>query len=153
MGTCAVLTRNLFTEHANTIVCQPARQCSIARENSDSECLQWVESGHGPAYRDAMKIAVEEGRLVVSGHHGGEINFADITHVAAEKVGKITYDEVFLIVRGQSGNAVTLGELDTGFADAEKTLRARLTDFPSNWWAAAKQAPVGVREQIWPSRV
>src|SRR5687768_15492766 len=98
-----------------------------------------------------MKIAVEEGRLVVSGHRGGAVRFADIMEVAAEKVGKITYDEVFLIVRGQTGDAVTLGELDAGFADAEQALRTRLPGFPSNWWAAAEQAPVGIRKQVWPT--
>ena len=46
-----------------------------------------------------MEIAVEEGRLVVSGRRGGAVRFADIAEVAAEKVGKITYDEVFLILR------------------------------------------------------
>lgn len=110
-----------------------------------------VESGHAPAYRNAMKIAVEEGCLVVSSHRGGAVCFADITNVAAEKVSKITYDEVFLIVQGQSGDTVTLGELDAGFADAEQALRARLPGFPSNWWTAAEQAPVGFREQVWPA--
>jgi hypothetical protein len=98
-----------------------------------------------------MKIAVEEGRLVVSGRRGGAVHFADIAEVAAEKVGKITYDEVFLIVRGQSGDALTLGELDEGFAEAEQALRAHLPDFPSNWLATAEQTPVGIRAQVWPT--
>ena len=98
-----------------------------------------------------MKIAVEEGRLVVSGRRGSAVCFHNITDVAAEKVSKITYDEVFLIVRGKSGDTVTLGELDAGFADAEQALRARLPGFPTNWWAAAEQAPVGFREQVWPT--
>lgn len=98
-----------------------------------------------------MKIAVEESRLVVSGRHGGAVCFANIAEVAAEKVGKITYDEVFLIVRGQSGEAITLGELDDGFAEAEQALRARLPGFPPDWWAAAEQAPVGSRAQVWPT--
>ncbi len=98
-----------------------------------------------------MKIAVEEDRLVVSGRGGGAVCFADITEVAAEKVGKITYDEVFLIVRELSGHALTLGELDEGFREAEQALRARLPSFPSDWWDAAEQAPVGVRAQVWPT--
>jgi hypothetical protein len=97
-----------------------------------------------------MKIAVEEGRLVVSGRRGGAVRFAEIEEVAAEKVGKITHDEVFLIVREQSGDSITLGELDDGFVEAEQALRARLPGFPSDWWAAAEQAPVGIRAQIWP---
>jgi hypothetical protein len=98
-----------------------------------------------------MKIAVEDARLIVTGPNGGAVHFADIAEVAAEKVGKVTYDEVFLIVREQSGDAITLGELDEGFADAEQALRARLPGFPLNWWAVAEQRPVGVRAQVWPT--
>ncbi len=98
-----------------------------------------------------MKITVEEGRRVVSGRRGGAVRFADIAEAAAEKVGKITYDEVFLIVQGQSGNDLTLGELDDGFAEAEQALQARIPGFPADWWAAAEQAPVGIRAQVWPT--
>ena len=59
-----------------------------------------------------MKIVVEEDRLVVSGRGGGAVRFADIAYVAAERVGVITYDKVFLIVRDQSGDQVTCSELD-----------------------------------------
>ena len=97
-----------------------------------------------------MKIAVEDDRLEVSGRRGGIIRFADIAEVASEKVGKITYDEVILIVREHSGNGVILGELDEGFAEAEQALRMRLPDFPSDWYGAAEEAPVGVRAQVWP---
>ncbi|HYJ52438.1 MAG TPA: hypothetical protein VEW04_04640 [Allosphingosinicella sp.] len=96
-----------------------------------------------------MKIAVELDRLVVSG--GGTVRFADIVDVAAEKVGKITYDEVFLIVRDRSGEAITCGELDEGFAEAEHALETHLSGFPSDWRAAAEEAPVGLRAQVWPT--
>lgn len=99
-----------------------------------------------------MKIAVEGDRLEVHGRRGGAVCLADIAEVASEKVGKITYDEVFLIVRDHSGNGVTLGELDEGFADAVQELRVRLPDFPSDWHGAAEQTPVGVRAQVWPPR-
>jgi hypothetical protein len=98
-----------------------------------------------------MKITVEDARLIVAGRNGGAVSFADIIEVAAEKVGKVTYDEVFLLVREQSGDAITLGELDQGFAEAEQALRARLPGFPSNWWATAEQAPVGMRAKLWPT--
>ena len=98
-----------------------------------------------------MKIVVEEGRLIVSGRRGGAVQFADIAEVAAEKVGKITYDEVFLIVRERAGDTVTLGELDEGFTEAEQALRSRLVGFPADWWATAEQAAVGVRVQVWPT--
>jgi hypothetical protein len=99
-----------------------------------------------------MNIALEGGRLVVSGRRGGAVRFADIVEVAAEKVGKITYDEVFLIVRDHSGGRVTLGELDERFADAEQALRTHLAGFPSDWRDLAEQSPVGGRAQVWPSQ-
>jgi hypothetical protein len=108
-----------------------------------------VESGHLTPYRVAMKITIEQDRLVVSG--GGTVRFADIAEVAAEKVGKITYDEVFLIVRNQSGEAITCGELDEGFTEAERALEKHLSGFPSDWRAAAEEAPVGLRAQVWPT--
>lgn len=96
-----------------------------------------------------MKIVLEEGCLVVGGSRGGNVRFADIVEGAAEKVGKITYDEVFLIVRQQSGEGVTLGELDEGFAEAEEARRVHLPGFPSDWRAAAEEAPIGLRSQLW----
>ena len=108
-----------------------------------------MESGRQPPYRVAMKITVEQDRLVVSG--GGTVRFADIADVAAERVGNITYDEVFLIVRDQTGEAITCGELDEGFAKAERALEKHLSGFPSDWRAAAEEAPVGSRAQVWPT--
>lgn len=96
-----------------------------------------------------MKISVEADSLVVSGRHGGAARFEEIAEVAAEKIGKVVYDEVFLIVRQRHGEAIALGELDDGFAAAEQELRKRLAGFPSDWWADAEQAPVGIRKQIW----
>ena len=96
-----------------------------------------------------MKIAVDEGRITVSGR-GPVVRFADVADVTAEKVGKVTYDEVFLIVREHSGNSITSGELDEGFTEAEQALRTRLAGFPSDWRATAEQAPVGVRGHVWP---
>jgi hypothetical protein len=99
-----------------------------------------------------MKITVKDDNLEVSGRRGGTIRFSDIAEVESEKVYKITYDEVFLIVREHSGNGVALGELDEGFAEAIHALRVRLPDFPSDWYGAADQAPIGVRAQVWPRR-
>ena len=102
-------------------------------------------------YREGMKVAVEEGRLVVRGRDAGSVCLANIAEVAAEKVDKVTYDEVFLIVREHSGDAVALGELDEGFAQAEAALRAHLTGFPLDWRVGIERAPVGIREQVWPT--
>lgn len=98
-----------------------------------------------------MKIVTEEDRLILSGRRGGGVRFADIIEVAAEKIGKVTYDEVFLIVRDKAGAAITFGELDEGFADAAQALRGRLPDFPSDWQGAAEMAAVGIRNQVWPT--
>lgn len=99
-----------------------------------------------------MKIRVEGDRLLIGGWmcRRRAIRFADIAEIAAEKVCKITYEEVFLIVRERSGAAAALGELDEGFADAERALRAHLPGFAANWYAIADQAPFGVRSQVWP---
>jgi hypothetical protein len=97
-----------------------------------------------------MKIAVDEDRIVVTGRGGGAVRFNEIAEVAAEKVDKVTYDEVFLIVRERSGNAITIGELDEGFAEAERVLRTHLAGFRSDWSTVAEQAPVGLRAQVWP---
>ena len=51
-----------------------------------------------------MKITVEDGCLMVGGR---AIQYADIAEINSEKIGKITYDEVFLIVWDQFCAAVT----------------------------------------------
>jgi hypothetical protein len=99
-----------------------------------------------------MKIAVDEDRIVVTGPGGGAVRFSEIAEVAAEKVDKVTYAEVFLIVRAQSGNVITIGELDEGFGEAEALLRTHLAGFRSDWWTVAEQAPVGLRAQVWPTQ-
>ena len=98
-----------------------------------------------------MKVAVQDGRIVVSGRRGGAIHVANVTEVAAEKVGKVTYDELFLIVREHSGDAVAIGELDEGFAEAEQALRSYLPNFPTDWKPTAEASPIGVRVQVWPT--
>jgi hypothetical protein len=98
-----------------------------------------------------MKITLtDSGFTAAQGKHSRAVEFDKIATVAAEKVGKITYDEVFLIIRDQSGDGVTLGELDDGFAAVERELRARLPNFPAGWWAEAEASPIGIRTEIWP---
>jgi hypothetical protein len=77
------------------------------------------------------------------------IAFTEIKSVSAEKVGKITYDEVFLIIHHVSGDDLHLGELDNGFAALEHAFREQLRDFPQDWWAKAEAAPVGARNKVW----
>lgn len=98
-----------------------------------------------------MKVAVQDGCIVVRGRPGGSVRLANVAEVAAEKVGKITYDEVFLILREHSGDAVAVGELDDGFAEAESALRTHLRNFPADWRAKAEASPIGLRGQVWPT--
>lgn len=93
--------------------------------------------------------ANDEGLEVIARGRTHRLAFSEMVSVAAEKVSKVTYDEVFLIILGHSGDGLVLGELDDGFANAEQVLRARLAAFPSDWWARAEQAPVGVTEEVW----
>lgn len=98
-----------------------------------------------------MKVTVQDGCIVVSGWRGGSVRLASVAEVAAEKIGKITYDEVFLIVRDHSGNSVSIGELDDGFAEAETALRAHVPNIPADWRANAEASPVGTWMQVWPT--
>jgi hypothetical protein len=48
-----------------------------------------------------MRVAVQDGRIVVSGRRGGAGRLAKIAEVTAEKLRKITYDELFPSSRGR----------------------------------------------------
>lgn len=96
-----------------------------------------------------MKIAVDADRIVVSGRGGGAVRFTDMAEIAAEKMDKVTYEEVFLIVQAHADEAITLGELDEGFAEAEQALRMRLEGFQASWREAAEDRPAGIRAQVW----
>ncbi|URD60726.1 hypothetical protein M8312_13255 [Sphingomonas sp. KRR8] len=96
-----------------------------------------------------MKIAVDENRITICGRAGGTVRFTDIAEVAAEKMDKVTYEEVFLIVQARTGEVITLGELDEDFAQAEQVLRMRLEGFSENWWQEAEQRPAGLRAKVW----
>ena len=106
-----------------------------------------------PGHSHTVTIAIESGRIVVSGPNGGALRIADIADVAVEKVGMLDFDELFLIVRDQSGEGVVLGERDEGFSEAEQILRSILPGFPSDWYARADQGPTGLRLQIWPTPI
>ena len=75
--------------------------------------------------------------------------FTEIVSVTAEKVDKITYEELFLTVHTITGDGVAVGELDEGFAELEKALSAHLKEFPDRWKADAEERPAGARNEIW----
>jgi hypothetical protein len=96
-----------------------------------------------------MKIAVQDDGFATSGFRRKSVSFEDIMSISAEKLDKITYEELFLIVHSASGEGVALGELDEGFADLEKSLITRLDNFPTNWKVHAEEIPAGTRNEIW----
>lgn len=98
-----------------------------------------------------MKITIDADRMIVGRARGAAVSLGGIVEVASEKVDKITYEELFLIIRGKEGAAVVAGELDPGFHKAEEILRSRLPGFPAGWRAAAEGREAGVREIIWQS--
>jgi hypothetical protein len=76
-------------------------------------------------------------------------NISDIASIEVTKIGKITYDELFLILNFLDGSSVNLGELDNGFNEAELFLRNRLDGFPPGWQAVADKLPLNYRNLIW----
>ena len=67
------------------------------------------------------------------------IKWNDILGVDAVFQNKVTYDEVFLVIRTRSGNA-SIGELDIGFADFEEALSSRVGPLPGSWRAMVSEA-------------
>jgi hypothetical protein len=66
------------------------------------------------------------------------LEFRNITEIFCEKINKITYDEIFLILISED-KVLTCGELDDGFATVESALIFR---FPSlnNWRIKAENS-------------
>lgn len=100
-----------------------------------------------------MKITIDGDRLAVSGDRWpalpNAVRLDDIVEVASEKMDKITYEELFLILRGHNGTALALGELDDGIDQAAAALRSRLPGFPADWRTEAESHDAGVRAILW----
>lgn len=103
----------------------------------------------------AQKITVSDDGLTVCGPRWPgrcvAVALSDIVEVASEKMDKVTYEELFLIIRDHDRAAVVLGELDDGFDEAEAALRLRLPDFPADWRAAAEGRDARRRTVVWKS--
>lgn len=97
-----------------------------------------------------MKISVRDDGFTTGAFRSKKsFTFPKIVSVAAEKVDKITYEELFLIVHSSTGEGVVIGELDEGFADLEKALSDHLKGFPPDWKVGAEERPAGIRNEIW----
>jgi len=96
----------------------------------------------------SIKIAGEN-ITVTSGLSNNVIKVSEIEAVFSQQIGKVTYDEDFLILRSQQGKEVTAGELDVGFPELEGFLKKELASFPLGWRADLETKPQGVRYQIW----
>lgn len=73
----------------------------------------------------------------------------EIVSIYAEKVDKVTFDELFLVLEDSGGNGLTVGELDQGFAELEPTLAVRLNGFPGDWRQKLELADAGRRDKVW----
>lgn len=99
-----------------------------------------------------MKISVRNDGFTTSAFRDRKsFTFPGIVCVASEKVDKITYEELFLVVHSSTGGGVVIGELDEGFADLEKALSGHLKGFPTDWKVDAEERPAGIRKEIWRS--
>lgn len=98
-------------------------------------------------------IAVEENGLVNSHFFTSKrIGWDEISHVYAEKVDKITYDEIFIIV--QAGQEyLSIGEMDDDFRSVEIGLQENLPNFPVDWQSSVEIGEAGARTQIWSRQV
>lgn len=76
------------------------------------------------------------------------IEWDRISHVYAEKVDKITYDEVFIIVKADQ-EYLSIGEMDDDFRSVELGLKENLPNFPADWQSNVERGEAGARTQIW----
>jgi len=91
----------------------------------------------------------EEGFAVHHLRRTSDLRFSEIVSVTALKVGKVTYDENYLIFLGKDGCEVAVGELAEGIAELEHALFQAWPEFPRRWSALVEHAPVGQPICIW----
>lgn len=99
-----------------------------------------------------LKTSIEVSGDTISigkGFSSKSMSWKDVSHIYGEKVDKVTYEELFLILDDSGGELLTAGEMDQGFADFEATLHAKLDRFPADWRAKLESAAAGVRDQLW----
>lgn len=91
----------------------------------------------------------DESILIHEGLRRRKMRWSDVVHVYAEKVDKITYEELFLILEDAAGKTIVTGELDKGFRNFEAAMSMKLDEFPLDWRVPLeRETPAPVRE-IW----
>lgn len=83
------------------------------------------------------------------GFRSQTMRWQDVMRVYAEKIDKLTYEELFIILEDNARNAVSVGELDEAFSQFEAELQIKLKQFPSGWRVSSESRATGHREQIW----
>lgn len=83
------------------------------------------------------------------GLHRNSMKWDDVAGIYGEKLDKITYEEIFLIVSNRSGEKIAIGEMDDGFKMWEIKLRQIFGDIASDWRNKLEASEPGIREEIW----
>ena len=76
------------------------------------------------------------------------VKWSAVTAIHAQRVNRITYDELFLVFEQADGKPVSVGELDKGFAAFCEALRILFPSIEANWYALA-ETQAGKAVEIW----
>lgn len=76
------------------------------------------------------------------------IGFDKIRRIVGEKLDKLTYEENFLLLDLDDGGRISLGELDSGFAELKSELR-KFASLDPNWRAELESAPAETPSLLW----
>lgn len=105
--------------------------------------MGWLNSS---VYFDNVSFEVR------NGFNRQSMNWDEIDIIYGEKLDKITYKELFLIVSSHSGANIVIGEMDEGFVAWEACLKRILGDFAPDWRALLEVEEPGMRKKIWHRR-
>jgi len=96
-----------------------------------------------------MKIDIVKGGFTTRrSFHSTLTLWNDVRQVYGELVGKVTYDECFLVFETK-GSTVSCGELDEGFDVFERALFERFPTFPREWRNWVNAGGIGSRITLW----
>jgi hypothetical protein len=73
----------------------------------------------------------------------------NVFRVYGEKLDKITYEELFLVLEDSDGLVLAVGEMDQGFSEFEAEIYVHLDKFPGDWRQKLDSIASGVRDQLW----
>ena len=77
-------------------------------------------------------------------------SFAEIRRVWGVRIGKITYDEDFIIIELEDGQKIDVGELDDGFGNLIDSMVQRLPNFLRDCITELDQSD-GTDKLLWPN--